>query len=173
MMSVGDVVRYVPGVSVHQGENNRDQVIIRGNGSSADFFIDGVRDDVRDYRDLYNVERVEALKGPNAMIFGRGGAGAIRRVEEDVHRHVPVSPQFYFHTQLWPAIYTYQLTLHMFILPNSQVYCLCLVVSEPDELCATISPGCSPKCDNCPRSHTMPAATCILGMLLSCLYSIG
>ncbi|PYQ25904.1 MAG: TonB-dependent siderophore receptor [Acidobacteria bacterium] len=77
MTSVGDVVRYVPGVMLHQGENNRDQVIMRGNSSSADFFVDGVRDDVQYYRDLYNLERVEALKGPNAMIFGRGGAGGV------------------------------------------------------------------------------------------------
>ena len=77
MMSVGDVMRYVPGISVHQGENNRDQVIIRGNSSSADFFVDGVRDDVQYYRDLYNQDRVEALKGPNAMIFGRGGGGGV------------------------------------------------------------------------------------------------
>jgi catecholate siderophore receptor len=77
MTSVGDVVRYVPGVTLHQGENNRDQVIIRGNSSSADFFVDGVRDDVQYYRDLYNLERVEALKGPNAMIFGRGGGGGV------------------------------------------------------------------------------------------------
>jgi len=77
MTSVGDVMRYAPGVSVHQGENNRDQIIVRGNSSSADFFVDGVRDDVQYYRDLYNLERVEALKGPNAMIFGRGGAGGV------------------------------------------------------------------------------------------------
>jgi catecholate siderophore receptor len=62
---------------VHQGENNRDQVIIRGNSSSADFFLNGVRDDVQYYRDLYNLERVEALKGPNAMMFGRGGGGGV------------------------------------------------------------------------------------------------
>ena len=84
MMSVGDVMRYVPGVSVHQGENNRDQIIVRGNSSSADFYIDGVRDDVQYYRDLYNTERIEALKGPNAMIFGRGGAGGVvNRVMKD------------------------------------------------------------------------------------------
>ncbi len=77
MSGIGDVVRYVPGVSLHQGENNRDQVIVRGNSSSADFFVDGVRDDVQYYRDLYNLERVEALKGPNAMIFGRGGGGGV------------------------------------------------------------------------------------------------
>ena len=77
MTSVGDVMRYVPGITVHQGENNRDQVIIRGNSSSADFFVDGVRDDVQYYRDLYNLDRIEALKGPNAMMFGRGGAGGV------------------------------------------------------------------------------------------------
>ncbi len=77
MMSVGDVMRYIPGITVHQGENNRDQIIVRGNSSSADFFVNGVRDDVQYYRDLYNLDRVEALKGPNAMIFGRGGAGGV------------------------------------------------------------------------------------------------
>ena len=58
MMSMGDVMRYVPGVQVHQGENNRDQIIMRGNSSSADFFVDGVRDDVQYYRDLYNLSRI-------------------------------------------------------------------------------------------------------------------
>jgi catecholate siderophore receptor len=77
MLSVGDVVRYVPGVTAHQGENNRDQVVIRGNSTSADFFVDGVRDDVQYYRDLYNLDRAEVLKGPNAMIFGRGGGGGV------------------------------------------------------------------------------------------------
>ena len=77
MTSVADVMRYVPGVTTHQGENNRDQVIIRGNSSSADFFVNGVRDDVQYYRDLYNLDRLEALKGPNALMFGRGGAGGV------------------------------------------------------------------------------------------------
>lgn len=77
MSGMGDVMRYVPGVTVHQGEGNRDQVIIRGNSSTADFFVDGVRDDVQYYRDLYNLDRVETLKGSNAMIFGRGGAGGV------------------------------------------------------------------------------------------------
>jgi len=77
MLSIADVVRFVPGVTVHQGENNRDQVILRGNNSSADFFLNGVRDDVQYYRDLYNLDRVEALKGPNAMMFGRGGGGGV------------------------------------------------------------------------------------------------
>jgi catecholate siderophore receptor len=77
MSSVADVVAYVPGITSHQGENNRDQLVIRGNNTSADFFLNGVRDDVQYYRDFYNVERVEALKGPNSMLFGRGGGGGV------------------------------------------------------------------------------------------------
>lgn len=77
MSSVADTVNYVPGITSHQGENNRDQVVIRGNSSSADFYVNGVRDDVQYYRDLYNVERIEALKGANGMAFGRGGGGGV------------------------------------------------------------------------------------------------
>jgi len=77
MQSLADVARYVPGAGMAQGEGNRDTIILRGNSSTADFFVDGVRDDVEYFRDLYNIERVEALKGPNAMIFGRGGAGGV------------------------------------------------------------------------------------------------
>jgi catecholate siderophore receptor len=75
--SMADVLRYVPGVTVGQGEANRDQITIRGQNTTADFFLDGVRDDVQYFRSLYNIERVEVLKGPYAMIFGRGGGGGI------------------------------------------------------------------------------------------------
>jgi catecholate siderophore receptor len=68
---------YVPGIVVGQGEGHRDAPTIRGVSSTADFFIDGVRDDVQYFRDLYNVEVVEVLRGPNAMIFGRGGGGGV------------------------------------------------------------------------------------------------
>jgi catecholate siderophore receptor len=77
MQSVADLARYVPGAGAAQGEGNRDTIILRGNSSTSDFFLDGVRDDVEYYRDFYNIDRVEILKGPNAMIFGRGGAGGI------------------------------------------------------------------------------------------------
>jgi catecholate siderophore receptor len=75
--SLVDAVRYAPGVVPHQGEGNRDQVLIRGMSTSADFFVNGIRDDVQYYRDLYNIYRIEVLKGPNAMIFGRGGGGGV------------------------------------------------------------------------------------------------
>jgi len=77
MQSLMDVARYVPGAGMAQGEGNRDAIILRGNSSTSDFFLDGVRDDVEYFRDLYNIDRVEILKGPNAMIFGRGGAGGV------------------------------------------------------------------------------------------------
>ncbi len=75
--NMSDVLRYVPGTTVGQGEGNRDQITLRGQNTTADFFLDGVRDDAQYYRALYNIERVEVLKGPYALIFGRGGGGGI------------------------------------------------------------------------------------------------
>lgn len=75
--SLSDVLRYVAGTTVGQGEGNRDQITLRGQNTTADFFLDGVRDDVQYYRGIYNIERVEILKGPYALIFGRGGGGGI------------------------------------------------------------------------------------------------
>ncbi len=75
--SVADLVRFIPGVSAGQGEGHRDQITLRGNNTTADFFVNGLRDDVQYFRSFYNIERVEALKGANAMIFGRGGGGGV------------------------------------------------------------------------------------------------
>lgn len=84
VQSIAEAVRYVPGVQAAQGEGNRDALIFRGNATTGDFFLDGVRDDVQTYRDIYNTDRIEVLKGPNGMIFGRGGAGgAINRVSKE------------------------------------------------------------------------------------------
>ena len=77
MKSMADVVNYVPGVGMAQGEGHRDAPIFRGNTSTSDFYVDGLRDDTQYLRDLYNVERVEVLKGPNGMMFGRGGVGGV------------------------------------------------------------------------------------------------
>ncbi len=75
--SIGDIINYTPGVNTSQGEGHRDAIVFRGVRSTADFFIDGVRDDVQYYRPLYNLEQVEILRGPNALLFGRGGTGGI------------------------------------------------------------------------------------------------
>ena len=77
LRSIADLLMYVPGTTPGTGEGNRDQITLRGNNTTADFFVNGVRDDAQYYRDLYNAERVEVLRGPNAMIFGRGGGGGI------------------------------------------------------------------------------------------------
>ena len=78
---LGDIVRYTPGINTSQGEGHRDSIVFRGVRSTADFFLDGVRDDVQYYRPLYNLEQVEVLRGPNALLFGRGGTGgAVNRV---------------------------------------------------------------------------------------------
>ena len=74
---IGDIIRYMPGVNTSQGEGHRDAVVFRGVRSTADFYQDGVRDDVQYYRSLYNVEQLEILRGPNALLFGRGGTGGL------------------------------------------------------------------------------------------------
>ena len=75
--SIGDIVEYTPGVTNSQGEGHRDAIVFRGQRSTADFFVDGMRDDVQYYRPIYNIERLEILRGPNALFFGRGGTGGV------------------------------------------------------------------------------------------------
>ncbi len=72
-----DALRYVPGVVLAQGEGNRDQIVLRGQNTTADFYLDGLRDDTQYYRSLYNIEHVEVLRGANALLFGRGGGGGV------------------------------------------------------------------------------------------------
>jgi catecholate siderophore receptor len=85
VQSMSDAVRYVPGVTASQGEGNRDALNFRGSGvTTGDFYLDGIRDDVQTYRDFYNTDRLEVLKGPNGMVFGRGASGgAINRVSKE------------------------------------------------------------------------------------------
>ncbi len=74
---LGDIVRYTPGLNTSQGEGHRDSIVFRGVRSTADFYRDGLRDDVQYFRSLYNVDQVEILRGPNALLFGRGGTGGV------------------------------------------------------------------------------------------------
>ena len=91
--SMAEALRWVPGVGAAQGEGNRDTPVFRGTSSTADFLFDGMRDDVQYYRDVYNVERLEVLKGPNAMLQGRGSVGGlINRVGKE--------PQWRTHREL-------------------------------------------------------------------------
>lgn len=75
--SMAQVMRYVPGANMNPGEGGRDQPVLRGISTNADFYVDGMRDDALYFRDPYNAERIEVLKGAGGMTFGRGGAGGI------------------------------------------------------------------------------------------------
>jgi catecholate siderophore receptor len=74
---LGKALTYVPGVDLDQGEGNRDAFIIRGNKTTADIFMDGIKDDAEYYRDLYNIEKIDVLMGANGILFGKGGGGGI------------------------------------------------------------------------------------------------
>lgn len=75
--SLKEALFNVTAVSVAQGEGRRDQFFIRGFSAIGDQFIDGVRDDAQYYRDLSNIEQIEVVKGPSAVLFGRGSSGGI------------------------------------------------------------------------------------------------
>jgi len=86
-IKTGDLTRY--GVSdlayaltglpnVSDGADTRfDSLRIRGFDASYDFYLDGIRDDSQYKRDLHNIERIEVLKGPAAVLYGRGSQGGI------------------------------------------------------------------------------------------------
>jgi catecholate siderophore receptor len=58
MQSLADVIPYVPGIKPTLGEGKRDATVYRGNSSTSDFHVDGVRDDIQHYRDFYNIGSV-------------------------------------------------------------------------------------------------------------------
>ena len=75
--SMQDALRTVPGVGLSHGDGQRDQITIRGFSAIADQFIDGLRDDALYFRDLSNIERVEVIKGPASVLYGRGSSGGL------------------------------------------------------------------------------------------------
>lgn len=75
--SMEDVLKNVPGIGLSNGDGQRDQVTIRGFSAIGDMYIDGIRDDALYFRDLSNVERVEVIKGPAAVLYGRGSSGGL------------------------------------------------------------------------------------------------
>ncbi|MFL6630691.1 MAG: TonB-dependent receptor [Massilia sp.] len=76
-LSLQDALQNVPGLSFSVGDGQRDQVTIRGFSAISDQFVDGVRDDALYFRDLSNIERVDVLKGPASVLYGRGSAGGL------------------------------------------------------------------------------------------------
>ena len=78
-----DALKNVPGITLNAGEGaaRGDTVNLRGFSAFNDFFLDGIRDAAVYNRDSFNLEAIEVLKGPSAILFGRGSTGgAINQV---------------------------------------------------------------------------------------------
>jgi catecholate siderophore receptor len=78
--SLQDALRNVTGISFQAGEGGGaqgDNLSLRGFNARNDFFLDGVRDQGSYFRDVFNIEAVEVLKGPSALYFGRGTTGGV------------------------------------------------------------------------------------------------
>ena len=74
--SLGEALSGIPNVS-STADTRFDSLRIRGFDASNDFYLDGIRDDSQYVRDLHNIERIEVLKGPAAVLYGRGSQGGI------------------------------------------------------------------------------------------------
>lgn len=79
-----EVLRNTPGITFNAGENgfstSTSNFSLRGFDTSGNVFIDGFRDSGSYARDVFNLERVEVIKGPAAE-NGRGGAGGYVNLE--------------------------------------------------------------------------------------------
>jgi len=74
-----DALKNVPGITLNAGEGNArgDTVNLRGFPAFNDFFLDGIRDAGLYTRDTFDLETLEVLKGPSAILFGRGSTGGV------------------------------------------------------------------------------------------------
>ncbi len=77
--SVSDALRNVPGISLAAGEAGAqgNNLTLRGFTARNDIFLDGMRDFGSYYRDPFNLDAIEALKGPSSILFGRGSTGGV------------------------------------------------------------------------------------------------
>ncbi|MDI1238418.1 MAG: TonB-dependent siderophore receptor [Polaromonas sp.] len=69
----------VVGITFEAGEGGRvgDNIRLRGFSAAGDIYQDGMRDIAQYNRDLFNVDRVEVLRGAASMLFGRGSTGGV------------------------------------------------------------------------------------------------
>jgi catecholate siderophore receptor len=84
--SFRDALRNVTGISLAAGEGGGaqgDNLTLRGFSARNDYFLDGIRDQGSYTRDVFNIESIEVLKGPSAVLFGRGSTGgAINQISK-------------------------------------------------------------------------------------------
>lgn len=79
-ISLQDALRNVPGISyaAAEGGTQANQLFyLRGFPAGGDLFLDGLRDLGEYNRDLFNIDSVEVLKGPSALMYGRGSTGGL------------------------------------------------------------------------------------------------
>ncbi|MEN3277863.1 MAG: catecholate siderophore receptor [Massilia sp.] len=77
-VSLTDALRSVPGITIGAGEGGNpvgDNVFIRGYNAQTDTYVDGIRDAGSQSREIFNLEQVEVVKGPNSAYGGRSSAG--------------------------------------------------------------------------------------------------
>ena len=74
-----DALRTIPGISLAAGEAGAqgDNLTLRGFTARNDFYLDGMRDFGSYYRDPFNSQEIEVLKGPSSVLFGRGSTGGV------------------------------------------------------------------------------------------------
>lgn len=76
--SLQDLLSNSPGITFGAGEGGQplaDRPFIRGQSSGNNIFLDGVRDTGGQQREVFNLEQVEVIKGPDAVYSGRGSGG--------------------------------------------------------------------------------------------------
>jgi catecholate siderophore receptor len=76
--SLQEVLRSTPGITFGMGEGGNpegDRPFIRGFDSQSNVLIDGVRDPSSQSRDMFNVERVDVVKGADSVYNGGGAVG--------------------------------------------------------------------------------------------------
>ncbi|MFW7349601.1 MAG: TonB-dependent receptor [Pigmentiphaga sp.] len=73
-----EALRLTPGITFGSGEGGNplgDRPFIRGYDAQASTFVDGMRDIGATTREVFNLEQIEVIKGPDGAYGGRGGAG--------------------------------------------------------------------------------------------------
>lgn len=77
--TLNDALRNVAGLSLGAGETSfqGNNAILRGFTTRNDLFVDNARDYGYYFRDTFDDARIDVLKGPSAILFGRGATGGL------------------------------------------------------------------------------------------------
>ena len=77
--NLNDALRNVAGLSLGAGETSfqGNNAVLRGFTTRNDMFVDNARDYGYYFRDTFDDERIEVIKGPSSTLFGRGSSGGV------------------------------------------------------------------------------------------------